>query len=337
MKRRQRIHSIFFICAGLLIGCTDQTVYVNVTVTVSGPGSIVSDPPGIDCGSTCTAAFPASTVVSLKAQPQPGAKVESFGGPPACTGTQQCYFGLFSDVQASAQFATIPPSCSDGVKNGNESDLDCGGSCGPCQLDSRCAQASDCAVGQCVAGLCSACPLETNLLFNGDAESGVPADTAPGWTFSQGFTVQPYGAGNLASTDPGPQQRGQNFFAGGITASALLSFASTTIDVASCSRLAAEQKLTLRVEGWLGGFGAQDDNMTVQFGVRQGATMGNLVTLPPVLAAERGNVSGLVLRQGSVTLPPGTCCLDVLMTSSRRAGFSTDGYADNISAVLSLK
>ncbi len=39
---------------------------------------------------------------------------------------------------------TSGPGCSDGVKNGNETDIDCGGSCSPCAMGAVCAVPADC-------------------------------------------------------------------------------------------------------------------------------------------------------------------------------------------------
>src|SRR5689334_14792557 len=36
-------------------------------------------------------------------------------------------------------------SCTDGAKNGTETDVDCGGSCEPCATGAQCTAASDCA------------------------------------------------------------------------------------------------------------------------------------------------------------------------------------------------
>jgi len=48
------------------------------------------------------------------------------------------------------------PSCTDGVRNGTETDVDCGGSCPPCALGKSCSVAADCATGDnCVGGTCS--------------------------------------------------------------------------------------------------------------------------------------------------------------------------------------
>src|SRR5207253_2094049 len=44
------------------------------------------------------------------------------------------------------------------VKNGNESDVDCGGGCAPCAVGKRCGAASDCASNACAAGTCAPAP-----------------------------------------------------------------------------------------------------------------------------------------------------------------------------------
>ncbi len=68
------------------------------------------------------------------------------------------------------------PSCSDGKKNGSESDVDCGGVCGACKGES-CGNGKDCATGYCVDGVCcdSACN-ETCKACNLPASKGICSD-----------------------------------------------------------------------------------------------------------------------------------------------------------------
>src|SRR5690606_23102013 len=47
------------------------------------------------------------------------------------------------------------PSCFDGVKNGPESDVDCGGDCPACDHGQSCQRALDCVSGRCELGECS--------------------------------------------------------------------------------------------------------------------------------------------------------------------------------------
>jgi hypothetical protein len=49
------------------------------------------------------------------------------------------------------------PTCSDGVKNGTETDVDCGGSCRRCENGKSCGTQDDCASALCVNGKCQAC------------------------------------------------------------------------------------------------------------------------------------------------------------------------------------
>ncbi len=49
-----------------------------------------------------------------------------------------------------------PNHCVDGVLSGDESDVDCGGSCTACQTGDACGGASDCASGVCSGGVCQA-------------------------------------------------------------------------------------------------------------------------------------------------------------------------------------
>lgn len=57
-------------------------------------------------------------------------------------------------------------SCTDSQRNGSETDVDCGGSCGPCGDTKACAAATDCASGMCMAGSCRAATC-TDSIKNG--------------------------------------------------------------------------------------------------------------------------------------------------------------------------
>ena len=61
------------------------------------------------------------------------------------------------------------PACSDGVRNGNETGIDCGGppSCPRCKVGQGCKASSDCFSGVCWAGVCEA-PSCNDGVLNGD-------------------------------------------------------------------------------------------------------------------------------------------------------------------------
>ena len=50
----------------------------------------------------------------------------------------------------------VMESCSDGTRNGTESDVDCGGPCPKCALGKRCTSATDCESAECMGGSCAA-------------------------------------------------------------------------------------------------------------------------------------------------------------------------------------
>ncbi len=85
------------------------------------------------------------------------------GGPgcPRCADAKDCLIagdcasGACKDVGAGLKCQ--PPSCTDGVKNGTESDVDCGGSCPACVAGKACTTGTDCASRGCnYKGVCAA-------------------------------------------------------------------------------------------------------------------------------------------------------------------------------------
>jgi hypothetical protein len=59
-------------------------------------------------------------------------------------------------------------TCSDGTRNGQETDVDCGGpTCSGCSAGDNCISASDCASGICTGGTCEAAPSCTDGTKNG--------------------------------------------------------------------------------------------------------------------------------------------------------------------------
>ncbi len=94
------------------------------------------------------------------------------------------------------------PSCTDGVRNGGERDVDCGGTCPRCALGRACVGDSDCAAGACLGGLCLdlAC---TNGPTLGPASgfTGVRVRATSGLFRGVGSIVGD-GAGTLYAQDP---------------------------------------------------------------------------------------------------------------------------------------
>jgi hypothetical protein len=58
----------------------------------------------------------------------------------------------------SSACVKLPASCTNGVKDGDETDLDCGGSCKACGDGKKCVDPKDCASGKCENGVCVPSP-----------------------------------------------------------------------------------------------------------------------------------------------------------------------------------
>jgi hypothetical protein len=104
-----------------------------------------------------------------------------------CADGEGC--GAASDCSSGvcAGGACQVPTCSDGVRNGSETDVDCGGpGCPDCGLGEDCDVAGDCASGVCGAN--GVCTCGSHLFtFTVNSSSGGPFDTAewPGGTATQ--------------------------------------------------------------------------------------------------------------------------------------------------------
>jgi hypothetical protein len=179
----------------------------------------------------------------------------------------------------------------------------------------------------------------TNLIVNGNAESGAASAKGydvirpiPGWNPSGNFTVVKYGAPAFPT---GLSHGGNNFFAGG--PSNPRSQATQTITIpASDGALIDRGSVTFNLSGALGGWSSQGDNavLTAQFEDSQGHTLGT-GKIGPVTAAQRNSTTELLPRSVGGAVPAGTRSILIDLVMTRQAGSYNDGYADNLSLVLS--
>jgi hypothetical protein len=77
----------------------------SLSVSVSGSGSVSSSPAGIDCGSSCVAAYTEGTVVTLTAAPGTGATFAGWNGS-GCSGTGTCVVTLSAARSVTATFSS---------------------------------------------------------------------------------------------------------------------------------------------------------------------------------------------------------------------------------------
>ncbi len=181
-----------------------------------------------------------------------------------------------------------------------------------------------------------------NLIVNGDAESGPGTDgsvaprTVPGWQVTDGFNVVEYGSPNdmPALNTPGPQDRGKNFFYGGLSTEK--SSATQTINVSSIAIVLGTGRIKYTLSGWLGGIAGQNDHVELK-ALFLSASGGTLATasLPVVLDSERQGETELLFKTTRGLVPAGTVKIKIQMDMIRTDGADNDAYADNLSLVLS--
>jgi hypothetical protein len=188
----------------------------------------------------------------------------------------------------------------------------------------------------------------SNLIVNGGAEAGAASPdgnsvvAVPGWTTSGALTVVAYGTPDPSfppfpsPTDPGPGDRGANFFAGGPTLGD--SNATQLVNVAAAAFLIDSGQVTYDLSGYLGGWTNQEDNAVLQITFKQGSLVLGSAEIGPVLADDRGDVTGLLERSTSGLVPVGTrqILVTLQMTKDPSVGIYNDGYADSLSLVLHL-
>ena len=74
----------------------------------------------------------------------------------ACADNDDCQSG-YCDLANTGTCGVPAPACDDGTKNGDESDVDCGGACPGCMVGQACGKDADCASGNCDVGASNVC------------------------------------------------------------------------------------------------------------------------------------------------------------------------------------
>lgn len=187
--------------------------------------------------------------------------------------------------------------------------------------------------------------LGTNWVVNGNAEAGAgSADGSvvpvPSWTQNGAiplFTAVQYQispGGFPTTTDPGPADRGANFFAGGPNVGDAMGVQD--LDVSSLAGQIDAGAVTFVMSAYLGGFSTQIDYTTFHvLYLDAGNNQLNFNGLTGPTVADRSNATGLLFVSTSGTIPVGTRTLEFQLEMTRQEGSYDDGYADDLSFVAS--
>ena len=142
-----------------------------------------------------------------------------------------------------------------------------------------------------------------------------------------------YGApgGFPLDSDPGPGERGKNFFCGGGTTDD--THLTQTVSLSAlAAEIAAGTGYTL--SAYVGGYSSQDDRsqVTVTFADSDELAL-HTATVGPLFAEDRADVTGLWEVSTSGSVPTSAVSATVTLTALRASGYN-DGYADNLSLVI---
>jgi hypothetical protein len=183
-----------------------------------------------------------------------------------------------------------------------------------------------------------------NLVLNGNADAAAGSSdgsvvSVPNWTPTSGaFTAISWTAANgyPIGSDPGPPDRGANFFAGGNGAA--VSTATQNIDLSANANDINAGNVIFELSGYFGGFSSDNDNarLSATFYDINNTSLG-IVTVGHATAKDRGNATGLIFRRGSGIVPANTTRVVITQTMTRLSGNSNDGYADSLQFICNLK
>ena len=152
----------------------------------------------------------------------------------------------------------------------------------------------------------------------------------PGWSRTSNFTVVQYGAPGFPTAAQAPPGAGTNFFAGGPTTA--LSSIAQNIDISPLGGLDRQRRLHHVPRGLPRRHGDRERQHDGSRRLPERRTELGSMTLAPVLAADRGNVTGFLFRSGSSAVPPGTRTVRLEQTANRVGGGSTynNAYSDKV-------
>ena len=181
--------------------------------------------------------------------------------------------------------------------------------------------------------------LDVNVVMDGGGEgiAAHPTDqrVPPTWTARGEFSVRAYGTSG-GYPDDGDRDAvggGDNFFDGGDTATAS---GSQIVDLSDVGDRIAGGTVRATLSAWLGGFLTDGDAATVsaEWLDADRNDLGSSILIGPVTPADRGDQTELQQRSASAAVPPGTRGVRVVIAINRQDGAHDDGYADNVSLVL---
>ena len=139
-------------------------------------------PPGRGGGGACLPALPPNATI-LTCLENWVCEEWSACNPLTLTQTRECADTMNCSTKCYMpdviRKCTYSPSCSNGILDEEETDIDCGGICAPCALGEECDRDSDCAVGICYEGICTPSTCYNGVKDNGETGIDCGGPCAP--------------------------------------------------------------------------------------------------------------------------------------------------------------
>ena len=108
---------VFAVGYAVILHFIPELYSLNVTLYGTGNGIVTSAPEGIHCGTDCTEIITETKTVTLIAAPDSDSIFKGWGG--SCTGTAECVFTMYGNMDVTAQFARVYEITASGGSNGN--------------------------------------------------------------------------------------------------------------------------------------------------------------------------------------------------------------------------
>ena len=182
----------------------------------------------------------------------------------------------------------------------------------------------------------------SNLIINGDAELDPPGRPTTAWTggaqdfiIAVTYAASSPGTGIVTRTDPGPSERGLQYFASPATAHEVNAWQLK--DISSISQQVDTGAVGFTLSGYFGQLQGRDDRAILHMYFQNGA--GNdippSVSIGRVTAADLFGKAGLLYRSWTGLVPKGTRKLNFqLQMTTPVSGGNADAVADNLSLIL---
>jgi len=198
------------------LSSAQATASLTVSRSGAGQGTVTSSPAGINCGSTCVAAFPSNSSVTLAASAVAGSVFAGWSG--ACAGTGSCVVDMSGAKSVTATFnratvtLTVTPT-GNGTITSSPAGINCPGTCTApfTQFTSVTLNASP-AAGQAFKGWAGACtgngscviamdqPTDVWASFGLKSSSAVSVTSSTNPTYyGQSFTLDAAVTGNAGA------------------------------------------------------------------------------------------------------------------------------------------